>query len=113
MPLQRWIYERRWTEATAASATIPRVSTLSITNNYTTDSSLWLWNASYLRLKNMQLGYTFDFPALKRAKIRGLRVYATAENLWTLDSYKISDPENTDRSYPLQTIATFGVNLTF
>lgn len=113
MPLQRWIYEGRWTSETAATAKIPRVSTMSVTNNYTTDSSLWLWNASYLRLKNMQLGYTFDFPALKRAKIRGLRVYATAENLWTLDSYKISDPENTDRSYPLQTIATFGVNLTF
>lgn len=113
LPLQRWIYEGRWTEATAATAELPRVSTLSVTNNYTTDSSLWLRNAAYLRLKNIQLGYTFDFPALKKAKIRGLRVYATAENLWTLDSYKISDPENTNRSYPLQTIATFGVNLTF
>jgi hypothetical protein len=113
LPLQRWIYEGRWTEATAATAELPRVSTLSVTNNYTTDSSLWLRNAAYLRLKNIQLGYTFDLPALKKAKIRGLTVYATAENLWTLDSYKISDPDNTNSSYPLQTIATFGVNLTF
>lgn len=113
LPLQRWIYDGRWTEATADTATLPRVSTASITNNYTLNSSLWLRNAAYLRLKNLQLGYTFDSPALKRAKIRGLRVYATAENLWTLDSYKISDPENTNRSYPLQTIVTLGVNLTF
>ena len=50
---------------------------------------------------------------LKQAGIRGLRLYVSAENVLTIDSYKISDPENTDRSYPLQTTFTAGVNLTF
>lgn len=113
LPLQKWIFDARWTEETAATATVPRVSSMSLTNNYILNSSLWLRNASYLRLKNMQLGYTFNSPALKRANIRSLRAYATAENLLTLDSYKISDPENTNRSYPLQTIVTLGFNLTF
>ena len=113
LPLQRWIYEGRWTEETAATATLPRVSTASVTNNYTLNSSLWLRNAAYLRLKNVQLGYTVPSKLLKKAKIRGLRFYITAENLWTIDTYKISDPENTNRSYPLQTIGTAGLNLTF
>ena len=50
---------------------------------------------------------------LKKAAIRGVRFHVTAENLWTLDYYKISDPENTNRSYPLQTTITGGINLSF
>ncbi len=113
LPLQRWIYDGRWTAETASTATLPRVSTNSITNNYTLDSSLWLRNAAYLRLKNVRLGYSFPSSMLKQAGIRGLRLYVSAENVLTIDSYKISDPENTDRSYPLQTTFTAGVNLTF
>jgi TonB-linked SusC/RagA family outer membrane protein len=113
LPLQRWIYDGRWTEETASTATLPRVSTNSITNNYTLDSSLWLRNAAYLRLKNVRLGYSFPSAMLKKVRIRGLRLYVAAENVLTIDSYKISDPENTDRSYPLQTTFTAGVNLTF
>jgi len=112
-PLQRWIYEGRWTEATADTATLPRVSAASVNNNYDLNSTLWLRNAAYLRLRNIQLGYSIPSKITQKAGIRGLRFHITAENLWTIDSYKISDPENTNRSYPLQTTVTAGVNLSF
>ena len=112
-PLQRWIYEGRWTPETAGTATLPRVSTGSAVNNFEMNSTLWLRDASYLRLRNVTLSYSLPSKLLKKAAIRGVRFHVTAENLWTLDYYKISDPENTNRSYPLQTTITGGINLSF
>jgi hypothetical protein len=112
-PLQRWIYEGRWTPETADTAALPRVSTGSAVNNFELNSTLWLRDASYLRLRNVTLSYSLPSKLLKKAAIRGVRFHITAENLWTLDYYKISDPENTNRSYPLQTTITGGINLSF
>jgi TonB-linked SusC/RagA family outer membrane protein len=80
-------------------------------------STFWVQNTSYLRLKNLQLGYTFPSKLIKGAGLSGLRVYYSTENLFTIDSMLLNlDPEtSSDRasSFPLIKTHSFGVNLTF
>lgn len=73
--------------------------------------SHWVQNAAYVRLKNLQLGYTFKLPKLQR-----LRMYVSGENLLTLTKFRTWDPETpvgTRGSYPNISIYSFGVNLSF
>jgi len=52
-------------------------------------------NASYLRLKNVQLGYTLPSPLLNRTKVaQNVRIYVSSVNLFTTTKYKGLDPEN-------------------
>ncbi|MGN6419769.1 MAG: SusC/RagA family TonB-linked outer membrane protein [Pseudobacter sp.] len=81
-------------------------------------SSIFIEDASYLRLKNVELGYSFR-NALKRVApgIQNLRVYISAQNLFTITNYTGLDPESTDMvdmgTYPLSRAILFGLNLTF
>jgi TonB-linked SusC/RagA family outer membrane protein len=116
----------RWTPDNP-NASYPRLSTnaTATTNNYQIPggpafgnggNSFWIADASYLRLKNLELAYTFNMPALKKAGISSLRVYATGQNLITFTKMYNVDPENTNVSgwyYPAQAMYNFGVNVQF
>ena len=111
----KYLYENRWTPETADTATLPRVTFNNAGNNYL-NSTLWLKDASYLRLKNMQIGYTFNGSWLKKFGISNLRLYATGENLLTFDYIKYFDPEATDGGrfeYPMLMVGNLGLNITF
>jgi hypothetical protein len=71
---------------------MPRVSWLGSTNNKT-PSSRFLEDGSYVRLKNLQLGYSFSQKAMSRMHMKGLRIYVTGENLLTFTKYTGLDPE--------------------
>lgn len=75
----------------------------------------YLQNASYLRCKNLTLGYSLPQPLLKRMGINRLRFYASAENLFEKSRLKVSlDPEGLDGAiYPFQRTYAFGMNLNF
>jgi TonB-linked SusC/RagA family outer membrane protein len=81
----------------------------------------YLQDASYMRLKNLQVGYTFTQAWLQKAFIRSMRVYFAAENLLTITSLsKVLDPESLEvskmkagASYPLSRTYSFGLNITF
>ncbi|MDR3118745.1 MAG: SusC/RagA family TonB-linked outer membrane protein [Mediterranea sp.] len=77
----------------------------------------YLQDASYLRFKNLQIGYTFPKSLLDKAGINKLRVYVSGENLATLtDFVKTIDPEflsNAGLIYPLQRTWSLGLNLSF
>ena len=108
-------FENRWTPETASTATLPRASITGKTNNYA-DSDLYLKNAKYLRLKSLELGYNFDLPIMKKAKITTLRIYANGYNLLTFDDLKITDPESrtSDRpNYPLTKVYNIGLKIGF
>jgi hypothetical protein len=90
-----------------------------IYKNYQTQSK-YLLNAAYLRLKNIQLGYTLPRRLTKKASIKKVRFYMSGENLITITKLtKLFDPETGPASngsgyiYPLSSIFSFGVNLTF
>lgn len=79
-------------------------------------SSLYLRDASYLRLKSVDLGYSVPRSVIEKWGVERLRVYFSGANLFLLDKMKMFDPEieNTDGSYyPQQRTLNFGLNLTF
>jgi hypothetical protein len=75
-----------------------------------------LRDASYIRLKNAQLGYNFKGRFLSNLGVSNLRVYANGYNLLTFDKLKITDPESNtadDSRYPLMKIYNFGIKVDF
>lgn len=104
----------RWTPENT-NASLPRLGLNANGNNYVT-SSFWLKNASYLRLKNVEVAYTFKNEFLAKLKLTGVRVYANGQNLFTITDMKNVDPENTSSLgwyYPQQKIFNFGLNVQF
>ena len=85
---------------------------------YTEVDSRLLEDASFLRLKNVNLAYSFPAELLKKSRIiRGLRVYAQAQNLLTFTNFSGLDPEGTTNlyaaQYPMSRQFTFGLDLMF
>lgn len=114
--LLQYMIDDHWTPETAETAKTPRFSGAANANNYTRNSTLWLKDASYIRLKNVQIGYTFKGEWMKKIHLKNMRIYASGENLLTFDHLKIADPEATDDKqfqYPLQMIFNIGLNLNF
>lgn len=81
------------------------------------NSEFNMQNASYLRLKNIEVGYTFPKTWLEKAKIKGARFYLSGYNLLTFTKLKYCDPEfpssNYGYNYPLNKTITVGLNLKF
>jgi TonB-linked SusC/RagA family outer membrane protein len=116
--IQRWQYDERWTPANPNRyATYPRLEVLSNAGSPNTlQSSFWILDGSYLRIKNAQIGYTVPKQLLQKAGIGNARFYLSGENLHTFDNYRQGwDPEiNTGTNfYPILANYTFGVNVTF
>lgn len=114
--LMQFHADTRWTPETAGTATTPRFTETNAVYNMR-NSSLWVRDASYLKLKNMTIGYNFtDKKLLKKLGIQQLGVQLTGYNLLTFDKFDIMDPEaspdNAD-SYPIIKIYNVGINLTF
>jgi hypothetical protein len=124
----------RWTEENPSQdAYFPRYrgyTALSGTRELAVTQTRFLQDASYIRLKNLSLGYSLPQQALARMKITAFRIYATGQNIWTYSPmFKItrnfdpevisgSDPEingggGDGFSYPMQKSYTLGVNVTF
>jgi TonB-linked SusC/RagA family outer membrane protein len=110
--LSTWLYENSWTPETAETALAPRITFTGRVNN-TRDSDLWVRDASYIRLKNIELGYTIRPQLLSRFGISRLRIYGNGYNLLTFDHLEFMDPEGVGRDYPVVKILNFGINATF
>ena len=84
-------------------------------NNEKRISSYYVENGSYLKLRNLQLGYTLPTDISKKIKIERLRFYFSAQNLLTIKSKNFTgmDPENPNFGYPIPLNLTFGFNIGF
>ena len=105
----------RWTPETAATAKLPRATIDGVKNNYR-DSELWVKDASYLRLKNIEIGYNFRLPFMPKIGMEKMRVFMTGYNLLTFDKLKISDPESMSSGvpqYPVMRVINFGLKVSF
>lgn len=101
----------RWTPDNL-SATYPRLTIKDATrNNY--ESSFWAQNASYLKMRNLQVGYTLDKNLISKAGLSRLRLFFSADNLFTITSFDGVDPESTGSTYPLTKSYSFGINASF
>jgi TonB-linked SusC/RagA family outer membrane protein len=113
--VQQWQKDGMWTEGQTNSKYTRMF--ISSANNIKT-STFWLQDASYLRLKNLQLGYTLPKKILNSISIDNLRVYFSANNLFTfskmIDGYDPEQsPTNAQTSVPLLRTFSFGFNLNF
>lgn len=95
-------------------STIPRLSTTN-TADEGRASSYFVENGSYLKLRTLQVGYTFPSSLISKLKMASARVYLSGQNLLTIKSSSLTcpDPENPDWNYPLSTSLSFGLQLSF
>ena len=102
-----------WTTANTSS-TIPALSTMN-TADEGRASSYFVENGSYLKLRNLQVGYSLPSNILSKLKMTNARVYLSGQNLLTIKSKSLTctDPENPDWNYPLATSVSFGVQIGF
>lgn len=110
----------RWT-GEGTSNSVPRVTAGASNNNVFSD--FFVEDASFLRIQNVQLGYTFDSGFIQKVGIAKLRLYATANNLYTFTKYKGFDPAASNGDpitsgidygfYPTPRVYTIGLNMNF
>ena len=80
----------------------------------TTASTKWLYDASFLKLRNVTLGYTLPQNLTRKFFVEKLRFFASGENLFALTSFPGMDPEmRTGVGYSTLRQYSFGVNVTF
>ncbi|MDR2272500.1 MAG: TonB-dependent receptor [Sphingobacterium sp.] len=115
---KHWDTGNTWTPENQ-NAKLPRLVQYSASSsqNYA-DNSFWLQDASFLRVKNIQVGYSLSSSVLSRLKVAGLRVYVDAQNAFTFTKFEGLDPErnltnSSPAQYPNVRIITAGLNLKF
>ena len=98
-----------------ANATYPRLTTQGNSNNYRA-SSLWVKDASFLKLRNVELGYTFTSKQMDKAGVKAFRCFVNGQNLLTVSPLLQEwgrDPENLSGLYPTLKSINAGVSITF
>lgn len=108
-----FIVDERWTEETAETAKRPKL-TLAYTSMSYENSTLWARDGSYLKLRNVELGYTFNKNQLNRlfdGKVQSIRIYLNGQNLYTWDKLKFVDPESKTSSYSYPQLRVFNAGL--
>lgn len=115
---KQWEAGNTWTVENP-NAKLPRLVQYSASSsqNYA-DNSFWLQDASFLRVKNIQVGYSLPSNLLSKLKIAGLRVYVDAQNAFTFTKFEGLDPErnltnSSPAQYPNVRIITAGLNFKF
>ena len=111
----RWIeHEISGTMATEnPNAEYPRLSYGGNSNNYR-ESTFWLRNGSYLRLKTLEFGYTIPKSLVNKIRFNNIRLFFRGTNLLTFSSFKLWDPElgsSTGTEYPLAKSVTLGLSV--
>lgn len=101
------------TETQNMQVKYPRLTTTNATSNYVM-SDYWMFNGRYVRLKNLTLGYTLPAALTNKAKINRIRLYASANDLFSISKYpKGWDPEVGEKGYPITSSYLFGISVNF
>jgi TonB-linked SusC/RagA family outer membrane protein len=109
----QWIVDDYWSETNQnIYANYPRLTKFDNPHN-TVTSDYWLRDASFLKLKNVELGYKYMFKGSNGSFVRA---YVSGVNVWTLSPFKYWDPEmggGKGLQYPTQRVFNVGVQMTF
>lgn len=98
-----------------AKAFWPRLSASYNDNNNVSNSTWWIRNGRFLRMKNAELGYTLPKSFFPSTGIESLRLYLAGQNLFNLSDFKLWDPEMGGEgfNYPLQKVYSVGLTVSF
>ncbi len=117
--VQREAYENRWTDANPdPNASFPKLSIISSGFYNTNKINYWMRDATFIRLKNIQIGYSLPDKLLEKTFLSKVRIYVSGENLFTVSGYyKGWDPEMQTGGgawfYPLSRLYVAGLNVKF
>jgi TonB-linked SusC/RagA family outer membrane protein len=119
--VQRWQADNRWTvDNPDPNAQYIKLTSLNQGSGTIQTSTFWNRDASFVRVKNLQIGYTVPARLLQQFKMNQLRFFASAQNLFSVSSfYQGWDPEMSQNSgdnspfYPITAVYTFGLSLKF
>ena len=103
----------RWTPQTAESATYPRLSATDNLNNYR-ESTLWLKNGNFLKLRSLELGYSLPNNIVKKVNVEKIRFFFNGTNLFSIDHMEgFMDPESNSGGlgYPVMRTLSLGINV--
>lgn len=108
-------WKDRWTPENPTNS-MPRLTLDDYRNNI--HSEFYMEDASYLRLKNVELGYTLNTSLTNRIGLNRIRIYGNVQNAFTITDYKGFDPEQPvgetrAQAYPQVRIMTLGLNVIF
>jgi TonB-linked SusC/RagA family outer membrane protein len=115
--MSRWLYDSYWSEEEPGDGKTPAFFATTTSGQYDTN---WMYDAGYVRIKNITLGYTIPFKS--NSVISKARIYASCDNIYMWDSYDPGfSPEGATQdnasadwgAYPQARTFSFGVNLTF
>lgn len=110
--LNKDVIDNRWYEGRETAAKYPRLLDYSDTRNERA-STLWVANKDYLKIRNIQLGYTLPKQVSQKALMERVRIYTSLENFFTFTNWKGYDPEISGVTYPTMREVVFGLNVTF
>lgn len=115
--IQEWQVNESWSNDNPG-AKFPILSATSFGSNDVQTSSTWIFDASYLRVRNITLGYNFSPSLLNKIKLGDLRIYASGQNLFNFDNMPDGiDPLHENGSqgavYPVTAVFTFGIDVKF
>lgn len=105
------VAEGRWYEGRTTPAKYPRFLTNDGRN--TRNSDLWETDKAYLKIKNIQLGYTLPKRCMDALSLSRVRLFCSLENFFTFSNYVGMDPETSGLTYPSIRQASFGLNVSF
>jgi TonB-linked SusC/RagA family outer membrane protein len=101
-----------WNSTTNFNSPIPALTAVN-NNDEGRGSDYFIENGSYMKLKNLQLGYTLPTAFSGKLRMRNFRVYLQAQDLFTITKYTGADPEALGYPYPIPRTFTFGANVGF
>ena len=114
--LTQWVADNSWTE-TNTNAILPRISFVNRVHN-NRDSRAWMIDSKYIRLKNVEIGYTFKRRS-ETAFFNYIRVYLSGQNLLTFSEFDGNDPEAPGQGldygvrYPMTRVFNIGAQINF
>lgn len=119
--IQRWQADNAWTTANPnPNAIYPKLTSLNMGSGTIQTSTFWNRDASFLRVKNLQVGYSFPSSVIEKLKISKLRIFFSGQNLFSINNfYEGWDPEmyqgtgDNTPFYPITSVYTFGINAKF
>ena len=109
--ISKYYAANRWTTENADNASFPRLTTFTSSSNRL-NNTLFLKDASHLRLRTAEIGYKWSAEKLKKIHLSSIKLFVRGHNLFTLDNFQEVDPE-TISGYPMLRYFNFGINLDF
>ena len=117
--IQRWQADNAWTEANPnVNAVYPKIQSLNMGSGTIMTSTYWNRDATFLRLKNVQIGYSFPESFVQKLSITKLRIFFSGQNLFSANHFYTGwDPEMSQNTgdnpafYPITSVYSFGLSV--